>query len=89
MEQGGIYCYRKGEKMITITNPEKYRAGLYERLSNEKIEVGNGEVIINNEDEKESGSISTQKSFLRNFCKENDIQIHDDYTDDGHSRSDI
>ena len=40
--------------MITITNPEKYIAGLYERLSNEKIEVGNGEVIINNEDERES-----------------------------------
>ena len=31
--------------MITIANPEKYRAGLYERLSNENIEAGNGEVI--------------------------------------------
>jgi len=31
--------------MITIANPEKYIAGLYERLSNENIEVGNGEVI--------------------------------------------
>ena len=27
--------------MITIANPEKYVAGLYERLSNENIEVGN------------------------------------------------
>ena len=69
--------------MITIANPEKYIAGLYERLSNENIELGNGEVMITNEDEKESGSISTQKIFLRNFCKDNNIQIYDDYTDDG------
>lgn len=69
--------------MITIANPEKYVAGLYERLSNEKIEVGNGEVVETNEDERESGSISTQKIFLRNFCKDNNIQVYDDYTDDG------
>ncbi len=69
--------------MITIANPEKYIAGLYERLSNENIEVGNGEVIVTNEDEQESGSISTQKLFLRNFCKDNNIQVYDDYTDDG------
>lgn len=60
--------------MITIANPEKYIAGLYERLSNENIEVGNGEVIVTNEDERESGSISTQKLFLRNFCKDNNIR---------------
>ena len=69
--------------MITIANPEKYVAGLYERLSNENIELGNSEVIVTNEDEKESGSISTQKIFLRNFCKENNIKVYDDYTDDG------
>ena len=69
--------------MITIANPEKYVAGLYERLSNENIEVGNGEVIVSNEDERESGSISTQKLFLRNFCRDNNIQVYDDYTDDG------
>lgn len=69
--------------MITIANPEKYVAGLYERLSNENIEVGNGEVIVTSEDEQESGSISTQKLFLRNFCKDNNIQVYDDYTDDG------
>ena len=69
--------------MITIANPEKYIAGLYERLSNENIELGNGEVMVTNEDEKKSGSISTQKIFLRNFCKDNNIQIYDDYTDDG------
>ena len=55
--------------MITIANPEKYVAGLYERLSNENIELGNGEVMVTNEDEKESGSINTQKIFLRNFLK--------------------
>lgn len=71
--------------MITIANPEKYVAGLYERLSNENIEVGNGEVIVSNKDERESGSISTQKLFLRNFCKENNIRVYDDYTDDGFS----
>ena len=69
--------------MITIANPEKYVAGLYERLSNENIELGNGEVMVTNEDEKESGSISTQKIFLRNFCKDNNIKVYDDYTDDG------
>lgn len=42
-----------GINMITITNPEKYIAGLYERLSDQKIEVADG-VIINNEDERES-----------------------------------
>ena len=71
--------------MITIANPEKYVAGLYERLSNENIEVGNGDVIASHEDELESGSISTQKLFLRNFCKDNNIQVYDDYTDDGFS----
>ena len=71
--------------MITIANPEKYVAGLYERLSNENIEVGNGDVIVSHEDELESGSISTQKLFLRNFCKDNNIQVYDDYTDDGFS----
>lgn len=69
--------------MITIVNPEKYKAGVYERLSNEKIEVGNGEVVITNEDEIESGSISTQKIFNERFCKENNIMIYDHYTDDG------
>ncbi len=61
--------------MITIANPEKYRAGLYERLSNENIEVASGEVIVSKEDELESGSISTQKIFNENFCKERNIYI--------------
>lgn len=69
--------------MITIANPEKYRAGLYERLSNENIEVASGEVVISKDDELESGSISTQKIFNESFCKERNIFIYDHYTDDG------
>ena len=76
---------RKRGKMITIANPEKYVAGLYERLSNEKIEVGNGEVLETKEDELESGSISTQKLFNENFCKEHNIHIYKHYSDDGYS----
>lgn len=72
--------------MITIRNPEKYLAGIYPRLSNEKIEIDNADgVKATTEDERESGSISTQKIFLKNFCKENRIKIHDTYTDDGYS----
>ena len=75
--------------MITISNPEKYVTGLYERLSNEKIEAGNGEIIVSCEDERESGSISTQKAFLNSFCKDNNIHVYRHYTDDGYSRSNI
>lgn len=53
--------------MITIANPERYRAGLYERLSNENIEVASGEVVVSKDDELESGSISTQKIFNEDF----------------------
>ena len=56
---------------------------MYTRLSNEKIEVGNSTILIENEDERESGSISTQKSFLKNFCEENKLMIYDTYVDDG------
>lgn len=57
--------------MITISNPERYVAGLYPRLSNERIEVKDGVVVESAvEDERESGSISNQKLFLKNFCRE-------------------
>lgn len=69
--------------MITIANSEKYRAGLYERLSNENIEVASGEVVVSKDDELESGSISTQKIFNEDFCKQRNIYIYDHYTDDG------
>ena len=54
--------------MITISNPTKYIAGLYVRLSNEKIEeVTNTNVITKDIDvERESGSITNQKIFLKN-----------------------
>ncbi len=82
---GGTYCYWKEEK-LTISNPERYIAGIYPRLSNEKLEVKNGAVVETCEDERESGSISTQKIFLKNFCKENGIRVYNaDYSDDGYS----
>lgn len=65
--------------MITILNPEKYVAGLYERLSNEKIESVNGKI----ETERESGSISTQKMILEEFCDQQGIVNFQHYTDDG------
>ena len=67
--------------MITISNPERYVAGLYTRLSNENIENENG-VLVKTMGEKESGSISNQKLFLKNFSKENSIKIYDIYVDD-------
>lgn len=71
--------------MITIGNPEKYIAGIYPRLSNERIETKNGAVAQVSEDERESGSISNQKAFLKSFCKDNNIKIYKTYTDDGYS----
>ena len=56
---------------------------LYERLSNENIEVASGEVVVSKDDELESGSISTQKIFNEDFCKQRNIYIYDHYTDDG------
>ena len=69
--------------MLTISNPERYSAGEYLRLSNERIETINGETSIINDDERESGSIANQKVFLTNFCKENRIKVHKIYKDDG------
>lgn len=63
--------------MITISEPEKYSAGILVRLSNEKIE-----------DLKrygESGSITNQKNLLLRFCKENHIKVYKTYADDGES----
>ena len=76
-----------GGKMITISNPTKYIAGLYVRLSNEKIEeVTNTNVITKDIDvERESGSITNQKIFLKNFCRDSDIEVYKIYSDDGYS----
>ena len=71
--------------MIVITNPEKYRGktGLYERLSNEKLEVVNINGTITKKVDKQSGSIETQKLILEKFCEDNEIKDYKHYYDDG------
>ena len=71
--------------MITIVNPEKYCAGLYERLSREERQNFATGGLHGDVNEKESGSISTQKMFLKNFCDEKGLKIYRDYVDDGYS----
>ena len=73
--------------MVTISNLSRYSAGLYVRLSNERIdEITNAEVISSDIDaDRESGSITNQKRFLKNFCNECGIDIFKIYTDDGYS----
>ena len=53
--------------MITIANPEKYRAGLYERLSNENIEVASGNIYIYDHytDDGVSGATFDRADFNR------------------------
>lgn len=63
--------------MITISNPEKYIAGLLLRLSDESL--------VDIQKYGESGSISNQRDLLKRFCKENHIKIYDIYADDGES----
>ena len=55
--------------MVTISNLSRYSAGLYVRLSNERIdEITNTEVISSDIDaDRESGSITNQKRFLKNL----------------------
>ena len=50
-----------------------YRAGLYCRLSKDDDQQG------------ESVSISTQRSILTAYCKEQGYAVYDDYIDDGYS----
>lgn len=71
--------------MIVITNPEKYngKTGLYERLSNEKLEVVNINGTITKKTDKQSGSIQTQQLILEQFCKNNHIRDYKHYYDDG------
>ena len=49
--------------MITISDPTKYTAGLYVRLSNENIEEVAGSDVISSSIDAESGSITNQKRF--------------------------
>lgn len=71
--------------MIVITTPEKYRGktALYERLSNEKLEVVNINGTITKKTDKQSGSIETQQLILEQFCERNDIKDYKHYYDDG------
>lgn len=66
--------------MISISDPVIYTAGLYERLSNEKIQKNGKEIS-----DSESGSISTQKSYNENFCNEHNITKYYHYSDDGYT----
>lgn len=71
--------------MIVITNPEKYngKTGLYERLSNEKLEVVNINGTVTKKANKQSGSIETQQLILEKFCDSNHIRDFKHYYDDG------
>ena len=73
--------------MVTISNPTEYLPALYTRLSKEKLEeIINSNVLSSNiEVERESGSISNQKTFLINFCKEAGLKNYKIYTDDGYT----
>ncbi len=71
--------------MITISDPTKYTAGLYVRLSNENIEEVAGSDVISSSIDAESGSITNQKRFLKNFCQEHNIDVYNIYSDDGYS----
>lgn len=56
-----------------IFEQQSYRAGIYLRLSRDDDLQG------------ESGSISTQRALITQFCKENNFKIADEYCDDGWS----
>lgn len=56
-----------------IFEQQSYRAGIYLRLSRDDDMQG------------ESGSISTERALLTQYCKENNFKIADEYCDDGWS----
>ena len=55
------------------TNTKTYKAAIYLRLSRDDELQG------------ESGSISTQRQMLTQYCRENRFDIFDEYVDDGYS----
>lgn len=69
--------------IMEIRNPERYTAGLYERLSNEKLEIVNIKGKITKMTDKQSISIETQQLILEQFCKTNHIGNYKHYYDDG------
>ncbi len=59
--------------MIEIDNPMKYNVALYIRLSKE------------DDTDKESESVTNQKSILNSFTLQHKLSIFDTYIDDGYS----
>ncbi len=56
-----------------ISNPMEYKVGLYIRLSKE------------DDKERESESVTNQRSLLREFTEKHKLYVHDEYVDDGFS----
>ena len=56
-----------------INNPMKYKVALYIRLSKE------------DDNKKESESVSNQRSMLMTFVKKHKLDVYDTYIDDGYS----
>lgn len=78
--------------MKTISEKVQYNAGLYVRLSNERIDdelkrkyLEEGNTDEDYKKELESGSITNQKRFLTKFCNDHNINIFKIYQDDGFS----
>lgn len=78
--------------MKAISEKVQYNAGLYVRLSNERIDdelkrkyLEEGNTDEDYKKELESGSITNQKRFLTKFCNDHNINIFKIYQDDGFS----
>jgi DNA invertase Pin-like site-specific DNA recombinase len=62
---------------MEISNPMDYKAALYIRLSKE------------DDNERESESVSNQKSMLKTFAENQQLDVYDIYIDDGFSGTDF
>jgi DNA invertase Pin-like site-specific DNA recombinase len=62
---------------MEISNPMDYKAALYIRLSKE------------DDNEHESESVSNQKSMLKTFAENQQLDVYDIYIDDGFSGTDF
>ncbi len=62
--------------LLKVNNPTDYKVAMYIRLSKE------------DEDKKEeSQSVTNQRSLLKDFIRENNLNLVDTYIDDGVSRN--
>ena len=59
--------------MVEISNPMDYKVALYIRLSKE------------DDSDSESQSVTNQRNFLLQYVKENNLDVFDNYVDDGFS----